>query len=96
VQILVTGGAVGALFAVIAFVSLLWILLRKWKAQRHREESAFVLAGAGALLALGLDGVAEFNLGAVAVPATLACVLGLALAGGDGTARERPPIPPAA
>jgi O-antigen ligase len=95
-QILVTGGAVGALLAFIGFVSLLWILLAKWRAQRHREESAMVLAGAGALLALGLDGIAEFNLGSAAVPATLACVLGLALAGGDGSGRERPAAPPAA
>jgi O-antigen ligase len=94
-QILVNGGAIGAFLAVLGFVSLLWILLRKWKAQRHREESAMVLAGAGALLGLGLDGLLEFNLGSPVVPATLACVLGLALAGGDGTGRERSPAPTA-
>jgi O-antigen ligase len=95
-QILVTGGAVGALLALLGVVSLFWILLRKWKAQRHREESALVLAGAGAVLALGLDGLLDFNLGATAVPATLACVLGLAIAAADGSPRERPGAPPLA
>ena len=95
-QILITGGAVGAILAVLAAVSFFWILLRKWKAQRHREESALVLAGAGALLAVGLDGIAEFNLGTAVVPATLACVLGLAIAGADGSAREHAPSSPAA
>ncbi len=88
-QILVTGGAVGALFAAVACVSLLVLLLRRWKAQRHREESAYALAGIGALVALGLDGLAEFNLGAPAVPATLACVIGMAIAAGDGSPRDQ-------
>ncbi|MEX1245564.1 MAG: O-antigen ligase family protein [Thermoanaerobaculia bacterium] len=87
-QILVTGGAVGALAAVVACASLLAVLLRLWKEQKHREESAMALAGVGALAALGLDGLVEFNLGAPAVPATLACVLGLAVAAGLGSPRE--------
>lgn len=87
-QILATGGAVGAFFALVGFVSILVLLLRRWGAQRHREESAFTLIGVGALLAVGLDGLAEFNLGAAAVPPVLACVLGLAVAAGDGTKRE--------
>ena len=95
-QILVNGGAVGAFLAVLGAVSLFGILLRKWKAQRHREESALVLAGAGALLAVGLDGLLEFNLGSAVVPATLACVLGLALAGADGSGREPSPAAPPA
>ncbi len=87
-QILVTGGAVGAGFALVGFLSLLVVLLRACRAQRHREESAIALAGIGALLALGLDGLAEFNLGAPAVPATLACVVGLAVAAASGSARD--------
>ncbi len=92
-QILVTGGAVGALFVVVGFVALLVLLLRRWKTQRHREERALTLAGVGALLAIALDGLVEFNLGAAAVPATAACVIGLALAAGDGSPREQPPAP---
>ena len=84
----------GALLAAVSVVSLLAILLRRWKAQRHREESALVLAGIGSVLALGLDGLAAFNLGAPAVPATLACVIGLALAAGDGSPREQSWTPP--
>jgi len=92
-QILVTGGAIGAVFAIVGFVALLVILLRRWKNQRHREERALTLAGVGALLALGLDGLVEFNLGAAAVPATAACIIGLALAAGDGSPREQPAAP---
>ena len=87
-QILVTGGAVGAFFTLLGALSMLVLLVRRWIAQRHREESAFTLIGIGALLAVGLDGLADFNLGAAAVPPTLACVFGLAVAAGDGTRRE--------
>jgi len=92
-QILVTGGAVGAFFVVIGFVALLVVLLRRWKTQRHREERALTLAGVGALLAIALDGLVEFNLGAAAVPATAACIIGLALAAGEGSPREQPAAP---
>jgi O-Antigen ligase len=88
-QLLVTGGAVGAFFALLASVSMLVLLLRRFLGQRHREESALTLVGIGALLAVGLDGLAEFNLAAESVPAALACVLGLALAAGDGSRREQ-------
>jgi O-antigen ligase len=92
-QILVTGGVVGGFFVVVGFVALLVVLLRRWKAQRHREERALTLAGVGALLAILLDGLVEFNLGAAAVPATAACIIGLALAAGDGSPREQPAAP---
>ena len=89
-QLLVTGGAVGAFFPLLAWVSMFALLLRRFLGQRHREESALTLVGIGALLVVGLDGLAEFNLAAESVPATLACVLGLALAAGDGSRRRRP------
>ena len=44
--------------------------------QKHREESAFGLAGFGALVMLLLHGVAEFNFSIPAMPATLAACLG--------------------
>ena len=88
-QLLVTGGAVGAFFALLAWVSMLVLLVRRFRGQRHREESALTLVGIGALLAVGLDGLAEFNLSGESVPAVLACALGLALAAGDGSRREQ-------
>ena len=49
-QLAVTGGAVGAALGVLLFASLFVLLFRAWARQRHREESAFALAGFGALL----------------------------------------------
>ncbi len=79
-QMLVTGGWIGAALVTIAFVSMLLILIRAWMRQRHREESAFALAGIGALIALVLHGLVEFNMSIPAIPATLAVMLGLAWA----------------
>ncbi len=95
-QILVTGGAAGAFFAFLASVSLFFVLFRRWRAQRHREESALALSGLGVLLVVGLAGLAEFNLGVPSIAASLACVLGLAFAAADGSSREpaRPPQTP--
>jgi O-antigen ligase len=90
-QLLVTGGAVGELLGLTAFLSLLVLLFRRWKAQRHREESALVLAGTGALVSFALAGLVEFNLGTPAVAAVLACVIGMALAAGNSRASERRP-----
>jgi O-antigen ligase len=81
-QLLVTGGAAGAALGVALFGSLFVLLLRAWSRQRHREESAFLLAGIGALLFLTLHGLVEFNLSIPVIPATLACVLGAAWAAG--------------
>jgi len=75
-QILVTGGLVGALLGAVALVSGLRALLRALQRQKHREESAFGLAGAGALVLLLLHGVSEFNFSIPAIPATLAACLG--------------------
>lgn len=84
-QLLVTGGAVGALFGVVVFVSVAWLLIRAWRRQRHREESAVVLVGFGALLTLTLHGLVEFNMSIPPIPATLACVVGAAWAAGRHT-----------
>lgn len=79
-QLLVTGGWIGAVFGAVAFVSLFAILFRGWDAQKHREESAFALAAFGALLSLTLHGLVEFNMSLPAIPATLAVMTGAGLA----------------
>ena len=81
-QLLVTGGAVGAALGVLLFASLYWLLLRAWRNQPHREERAFALAGFGALLSLTLHGLLDFNMSIPAIPALLSCVLGGAWAAG--------------
>ncbi|HEY7369083.1 MAG TPA: O-antigen ligase family protein, partial [Thermoanaerobaculia bacterium] len=81
-QILVTGGVVGAALAVIAFGATLLLLLRAWWRQMHREESAFLLGGIGAVLFVVLHGIVEFDMSIPAIPATLAVVVGGAWAAG--------------
>ena len=81
-QLLVTGGAVGAFLGVAAAISFGVILIRFWLRQRHREESALVLAGFGALLCLVTHGFVDYNLSIPPITATLACVLGAAWAAG--------------
>ena len=77
-QLLVTGGWVGAALGAIVFLSMLTLLARGWRRQKHREESAFILAGFGAILALTLHGAVDFNMSVPAIPATLAVVVGTA------------------
>jgi len=89
-QLLVTGGLVGFLLGLAAFGSCLFLLARAYRHQVHREESAFVLAGFGALVVLALHGLVEFNFSIPAIPATLACVVGFAFAAGEWQA-----LPPA-
>jgi O-antigen ligase len=79
-QMLVTGGWIGAALVTIAFASMFALLFRAWLRQVHREEVAFSLGGIGALLALVLHGLVEFNMSIPAIPATLAVILGLAWA----------------
>ena len=93
-QLLVTGGAVGTFLGLVAFLSVLVLLVRRWRAQRHREESALSLAGIGAVVIVALDGIGEFNLGVPAVSGALACVIGLAIAAGEGSPREQSWTPP--
>ncbi|MCU1244517.1 MAG: rane protein of unknown function [Acidobacteria bacterium] len=81
-QLLVTGGLLGFLLGAAAVGGLIVALLRRWAAEPRREESAWLLAGMGALVSLGLHGLAEFNLSIPAIPATLACIAGLAWAAG--------------
>jgi O-antigen ligase len=90
-QLLVTGGAVGAALALVAVVSFAWLLLRLWRSQRHREESAVALGALGALLTLGLHGMVDYNMSIPAVAASLAVVLGLGwTAGVADTSAQRP------
>lgn len=81
-QLLVTGGSLGAALGVVLFASLFVLLGRAWRRQRHREECAMALAGFGALLSLTLHGFVEFNMSIPIIPATLACALGAAWAAG--------------
>jgi O-antigen ligase len=85
-QLLVTGGWVGATLGAIAFLSMLTLLGRAWRRQKHREESAYILAGLGALLALTIHGAVEFNMSVPAIPATLAVMVGAAW---SATAKDR-------
>ena len=77
-QLLVTAGWAGGALGAIAFGSMLILLLGGWTRQQHREESAFILAGFGALLCLTLHGLVEFNMSIPAIPATLAAMIGSA------------------
>jgi putative inorganic carbon (HCO3(-)) transporter len=77
-QLLVTGGWAAAALGAFAFGSMFILLFGGWLAQQHREESAFILGGFGALLCLTLHGFVEFNMSIPAIPATLAVMLGAA------------------
>lgn len=79
-QLLVTGGWVGAALGAIVFISLFALLLTGWLQQQHREERAMLLAAFGALLSLTIHGIVEFNMSIPAIPATLAIMLGAASA----------------
>ncbi len=75
-QLLVTGGLLGLALGATAIIAFLATLLRCWRREPRREESAFILAAFGALLALLIHGLVEFNFSIPAIPATLACVAG--------------------
>jgi hypothetical protein len=79
-QILVTGGAVGTVLVVVLYVSLFLLLLRSFRDQPHREESALLLGGVGALLTLSIHGLMDSAYLAPVVPAMLACLVGAAWA----------------
>ncbi len=75
-QLLVTGGIAGLALGAVALIALVMALLRRWYAEPRREESAYILAAAAALIALLMHGLMEFNFSIPAIPATLACVAG--------------------
>jgi len=76
VQILVTGGGVGLALAALLIVALFVVLGRGWRSQKHREESAFALAGFGALLFWVLEGLADYHVDSAAISILLAALLG--------------------
>ncbi len=82
-QLLVTGGAVGATLGLLALASGLFALLRAAQRQRHREEAALLIGALGALVSLTLHGLVDFNFSLPAIPVTLASVLGGAWAAGE-------------
>lgn len=79
-QLLVTSGLVGFLLGAVALLAGVQLLSRRFFSQRYHEEGAIALAGLGALVALLLHGLVEFNFSIPAVPATLAALLGAAWA----------------
>jgi hypothetical protein len=79
-QSLVTGGIVGAALAVLLYGSLFLLLVRAFREQRHREESALILGGFGALLSLSIHGLMDSAYSSTVIPAMLACVVGAAWA----------------
>jgi hypothetical protein len=81
-QILVTGGVIGATLAAVSFLSLFAFLFLAWRGQRHRGESAFLLAGLGAMLSLALCGAAGPALAEATVALSLAAVTGAAWTAG--------------
>jgi O-antigen ligase len=80
VEIRTTGGWIGFLLALAAVAATFAGLLGAWRRQRHRVESAFALAGLGAMAALSVHAFVEFNFAIPAIPATLAMLLGWSFA----------------
>jgi O-antigen ligase len=85
-QLLVTGGWISLLLAAVAIGSFAILLARRWWLQKRRHEAAYALAAMGALIALLVHGLAEFNFSIPAIPATLAVMLGV----GWSAANARP------
>ncbi len=79
-QVLVTGGAVGATLVGLLYVSMFLVLLRSFRDQPHREESALLLGGFGAMLTLSIHGLIDSAYMSPLIPAMLACVVGAAWA----------------
>ena len=79
-QLLVTGGAVGAALGAAALLAGVILLLRAIPKQPGREERALTAAGLCALVSLTLHGIVEFNFSLPAIAVTLAAVLGAAWA----------------
>ncbi len=77
-QLLATGGLIGAALGVLVVASALVLLFRAWLGQQHREEAGLILGAIGAIVSLVLHGIAEFNFSLPAIPMTLAVVVGMA------------------
>lgn len=86
--ILVTGGTVGAVLAALLAASLAFLLVRAWLRQRHREESAYALAGVGALFSILAHGLGASVL-AAGVPLCLAAILGASWSAAGGGSLRR-------
>jgi hypothetical protein len=87
-QLLVTGGGVGLALGTMGLLGGLWLLVRLFRRQPHREERVLALAALGALASLLLHGLAEFNFSIPAIPATLAALMGAGWAAGSWSERE--------
>lgn len=79
-QSLVTGGVVGTVLTALLYLSLFLLLVRGFRNQKHREESALILGGFGALLSLSIHGTMDSAYSSAVIAAMLACVVGAAWA----------------
>lgn len=75
-SLLITGGAIGLALGATAVLSLLVLLFRAWRSQKHREESAIALGAFGALLFWAMAGLLDPATTPLATSALLAPVLG--------------------
>ena len=87
-QLLVTGGGVGLALGTLGLLGGLWLLVRLFRRQPHREERVLALGALGALASLLLHGLVEFNFSLPAIPATLAALLGAGWAAGSWSERD--------
>jgi O-antigen ligase len=81
-QLLVGGGIIGLLLGLVVVGGTLVLLFRLWLGQPHREESALCLAAFGAVVALVVHGIVDFNLSVPGITVTLAAVAGMGIAAG--------------
>ncbi len=88
VELKTTGGWIGLILGLAALSGMLAALGAAWRRQKHRIESAYALAGIGALGSLAVHALFDFNFAIPAIPATLALALGWSLAA--ATASEPP------
>jgi hypothetical protein len=84
----VTGGGVGLALGTLGLLGGLWLLVRLFRRQPHREERVLVLGALGALASLLLHGLVEFNFSLPAIPATLAALMGAGSAAGSWSERD--------
>lgn len=90
VELKVTGGWIGFLAGLAGLFAAFRGLAVAWRRQPHRIESAFALSGIGALAALSVHALFDFNFAIPSIPATLALMLGWAFA----AAADRSPLSP--